>query len=236
MEKARGSRLFGTPIIRFQNDQDVLHRFHACILRGALYVDSRVSGATLTALPNWCLTNLQNVIKDLRQENIDKLTAVFAHGCRKLRRYPIRDRVINWKGCDTTFMIWNCSCKLTENNLSTMRLHADSLSQIHTTFFEFLSALLGESPQCIPNGKTFAYDPFWASKLSSGANPPTISVETFARGRHVEVDWFARDALNYIAVPVGQSISKLTQEGETIGRMLKAKECYFVALSVSSDF
>jgi hypothetical protein len=75
-------------IIRFQNDQDILRRFRACILRGALYVDSRVLRALLTPVPNRCLADLQNVIKDLEQKKVDKLMAIFTNCCRKLRREP----------------------------------------------------------------------------------------------------------------------------------------------------
>jgi uncharacterized membrane protein YciS (DUF1049 family) len=95
-------------------------------------------------------------------------------------------------------------CKLTDNDLSTMRLHADSPSQRYTAFFEFLSALLGGPPQRVPNGKMLACDPSLVTTLSSGINPPTVSVETLAKARHIVTqNTFTLDSMEAIAPALG---------------------------------
>jgi phage shock protein A len=95
-------------------------------------------------------------------------------------------------------------CQLTENDLSTMRLHADSPPQKYTSFFEFLSVLLGGPPQWMPNGRALVYDPLLTSTLASGVNPPNVSIDTLARARHVVMHaTFARDSLEAIAPALG---------------------------------
>jgi hypothetical protein len=72
------------------------------------------------------------------------------------------------------------------------------------------------------------FDPEMLPRLAA-----TRCAETRTR---VELDKFARDTLNRIAAVAGKNPTVLFDDEEALTELLKAKECYFAALTVSSDF
>ncbi|OHS96659.1 Dynein heavy chain family protein [Tritrichomonas foetus] len=65
-----------------------LTQFHACTVRGALYIDSKNLRGILTPIPIQSIRAIQNALKELIQKKIDDITRIFRFCSKKLKKDP----------------------------------------------------------------------------------------------------------------------------------------------------
>lgn len=75
-------------IVRFQNDEIKFSQFHACTVRGALYIDSRKIRSILQPIPSRCINDIRNLLKDLIQKKTTKYISIMKACGRKFNHDP----------------------------------------------------------------------------------------------------------------------------------------------------
>ncbi|KAK8898650.1 hypothetical protein M9Y10_000942 [Tritrichomonas musculus] len=65
-----------------------LSQFHACSVRGALYIDSKELRGELTPIPNNSIRAIQTAINDLIQKKIEDISKIFRFCSKQLKKEP----------------------------------------------------------------------------------------------------------------------------------------------------